>query len=321
MHRDCNHIAFCADDTYSQYMAVVIKSIAENNQNSFVTIHCLTNYVSDTNIKRITDVVDEYEHVEFEIHRIDDSPLRTLKVTAGWPIQVWYRLLIPEILDNSIKTVLFLDVDTLVTADLGELFATNLEGVSVAGTVEASVFDKSYYERIGVEYDEKYICAGVMLMNLEFWRENNLTQKMIDWAKTHKTKMLDQDAINHVCFDSKKILPMRYGVVQFYFSIDDFYREPYLSELSECLEHPAIIHYAYCAPWYKDVPKHIMYDRWQKYNRMLRHPVRRVYKSKGFLKLKLIIWNLLHAFAKRDESMTTDGIRAKINDIKNGSGL
>lgn len=319
-NRNCHHIVFCADDTYSQYIAVAIKSIAENHQSRFVIVHFLTDYISDTNIRRIREVVDEYEHVEFEIHHVDDSPLRTLKVSAGWPIQAWYRLLIPEILDNSIKKVLYLDVDTLVVSDLGELFAANLEGVSVAGTVEASVFDKSYYKRIGIEYDEKYLCAGVLLMNLEFWREHNLTQKMIDWAKTHKTKMADQDTINYVCRDSKKVLPMRYGVVQFYFSIEDFYREPYLSELADCLERPAIIHYASCVPWYRDVSRHVFYDRWIKYNSMLRHPVRRRYKSKGWLKLKLIVWNLIHSFEKR-QYMTAESVRVKIDNIKNGRAL
>lgn len=221
---NCHHIVFCADDAYSQYIAVAVKGIAENHRSSSVAVHFLTDHISDANIRRIREVVDEYEHIEFEIHHVDDSPLRTLKVSAGWPIQAWYRLLIPEILDDSIKTVLYLDVDTLVVGDLGGLFASNLDGVSVAGTVEASVFDKSYYERIGIDYDEKYLCAGVLLMNLEFWREHNLTQKMICRAKTHKTKMADQDAINYVCCDSKKILPMRYGVVQFYFSIEDALR-------------------------------------------------------------------------------------------------
>lgn len=319
-NKNCRHIAFCADNIYSQYIAVAIKSIAENHQSSFVNVHFLTDYISEANVRKIREVVDEYEQIEFEVHHVDDSLLRTLKVSAGWPIQAWYRLLIPEILDKSIKTVLYLDVDTLVVSDLGELFAANLDGVSVAGTVEASVFDKSYYERIEIEYDEAYLCAGVLLMNLEFWRNHNLTQKMIDRAKTHKTKMVDQDAINYVCCDSKKILPMRYGVVQFYFSIDEFYREPYLSELSECLERPAIIHYASCVPWYKDVSRHVFYDRWIKYNDMLRHPVRRRYKSKGLLRLKLIIWNLLHPFERR-EYMTTDAVRVKISNIKKGLSL
>lgn len=316
------HIAFSVNDSYVKYIVVTIKSIAENNRNADIVIHVLTDVLSGRTRKSLDIIGREYDNISIQIHEVDDAPLRGLK-TGSYTIYTWYRVLLPDILPDDIDRILYLDADTLVLDDLSSLFTIDMSGKSIASVVEDRTFDNYHYDRLGYGRDKHYVCCGVLLINLDYWREHCLTEKIIAWAQEHNDELVfpDQDAINYICSDTKILLPLRYGIVQWFFNNDKFYEQLWLPQLNECIENPAIVHYAYCVPWYKDVPKHIMYDRWQKYNRMLRHPVRRVYKSKGLLKLKLIIWNLLHAFAKRDESMTTDGIRAKINDIKNGSGL
>lgn len=287
------HIVFCVDDSYARYLPVVVKSIICNNPSHSTVIHVLSDFLSAKSVRLLHEAAGDAANISLEIHIVDDTPLRSLRTSDKWPIQAWYRLLIPEVLGADVRRALYLDTDTLVVGDLGELFAADLEGVSIAAVVEASVFDRANYERIGMEYDERYVCSGLLLMNLDYWREHRLTQKIIEWAALRRTHMVDQDAINYVCRDSKKILPMRYGVVQFFFDSKEFYREPYLSELENCLEHPVIIHYAFCYPWQRDAAPHIMHGEWVKYNRMLRHPVRSKYKGRGWPLIKTALKNIL----------------------------
>ena len=47
---------------------------------------------------------------------------------------------------------------------------------------------------------DKYVNAGVLLINLKKWREDNIQEKLFTWAKENQEKILwvDQDVINSV---------------------------------------------------------------------------------------------------------------------------
>lgn len=315
MDKEYNHIVFCINDDYAKYLQVVIKSIVCHNCDQNIIIHILSDYLSGNNIRLLNDVVCNTSSIRIEIHIIDDVALKGLKISRKWPIQAWYRLLIPQILDKSIRVALYLDADTLVVGNLNDVFSTNLDGISIAAVIEASVFNKSYYERLGMRNDQRYICSGVLLMNLDFWREHDLSRKMIAWAKCNNLQLPDQDTINYFCRDSKKVLPLRYGIVHFFFCSDEFYKEPYLSELQDCLEHPIIIHYAFCYPWQKDASRHIMHKEWVKYNRMLSHPVKSTYNAKGWLLMKMVLWDILHLFKDR-RTLNVEEVKAEIKKKK-----
>ena len=313
------HIAFCVDEAYVQYICVTIKSIAENNRARPVVIHLVIDHIASKSIMRLHEVTDEYKHLSLQIHVIDDTPLRNLELRR-WPIHAWYRILLPDLLSIEIERVLYLDADTIVMTDLGELFDLDMTGKSIAAVVEDNTFNQQYYERLGYDNDKNYICSGVILMNLRYWREYHLKEEIIEWAiaNTDKLKLPDQDTINYVCRDTKILLPLRFGIVQWFFHVDEFYEPPYLQELEDCLRNPAIIHYGFSSPWELDAPKHLMRDKWVCYNKMLLHPIRCIYKSKGCLLVKSILWDLLHLFKGRCP-LTIEDAYVKIAEKKQPS--
>lgn len=318
MDNEYIHIAFCVDDIYARYIAVSIKSIAENfrmYKGGGICIHVVTDNISKKSVDRLDEIINGYERLSLRIHRVNDSILKGLK-TNSWTIYAWYRLLLPNILPIDIKRVLYLDADTLVMSDLSELFTIDMTDKSIAGVIEDNTFNKEYYDRLGYKSDKQYICSGVLLMNLEYWREHHLAEKMINWAiiNEDKLKLPDQDTINYICQDTKIILPLRFNIIQFFFTNEQFYKQPYLTQLKDCIENPAIIHYAFYGPWYKDAPRHIMYDYWIKYNRMLLHPVKLKYKSKGRLKLKHIIWDMLHNINDR-QNISLKDIKCRLANL------
>ena len=312
------HIAFCVNDAYVPYITVTIKSIAENNRYGKVSIHILTDSITSKNRERLKEMVEGYDNMLLYVYEVDDTLLRDL-YAGNFTIYTWYRILIPMVLPTTIDRVLYLDADTLVTANLSELFDIDMTNKSIAAVVEDNTFVQKHYERLRYESSKHYICTGVLLMNLDYWRENCLTDKMIEWAYKYskKLKFPDQDAINYICQDTKILLPLRYGILQWFFTNDKFYEMPFREQLKDCIERPAIIHYAFCAPWYKDTATHMMYGHWMRYNLMLRHPVQQRYKAKGLLKLKLVIWDILHPFKERDY-VTIGAAVSKIKKAENG---
>lgn len=292
MNSQSMHVAFCVNDGYAQYIMVTIKGLLENNSNPIV-IHVLSDYISERNVARLKDLVSSYPFAELNVVIVDDSKLRGLKDT--WTIYTWYRVLLPEILDKDVHRVLYLDADVLVAGNIGELFRLDMTGKAIAGTIDFQSKDISTYKRCGYEPEKEYVCAGIMLMNLDYWRKHDIANQVVRWGRDNNDRIQfpDQDSINYICRNAKILLPLKYDIVDGFFH-DDYYYQHYPRELRECVESPVIIHYAGQAPWVVELSNHLLQDEWEKYNRALKKPVKKVYQSKGFLKIKVILYRLFH---------------------------
>lgn len=288
------HFAFCVNDGYVPYICVTIKGIIENHKKENVTIHVLSDFISTKKERLLNEVVSNYDNVSLRVHIVDDSILKGLKDT--WSIYTWYRVLLPKVLPNEVHRVLYLDADTLVSNNVSELFEMDMTDKAIAGAIDILSFIPETFERCMYEQEKGYICAGVMLMNLDYWRDNDLTDKVVNWGRENdaRIKFPDQDTINYLCRDQKIILPLKYGIIGAYFEDEVFFKQPYLEQVKDCLSSPTIIHYAGQAPWKIELANHPLQEEWEKYNNMLSHPAKREYITKGRNFIKMKVWNMLH---------------------------
>lgn len=293
------HVAFCVNDAYIPYIAVTLKSIGENNRDDKVVVYVLSDYISQEHKNLMEVVASPYPNMILYTQIVDDGALRDLKDT--WTVYTWYRVLLTHYLPDDVHRILYLDADTIVVGNLRELFFWDMSDKAIACVVDPESFNSETYRRLKYEPSKKYVCAGVMLMNLDYWRKNDLSRTIIEWGYQHNDiiRFPDQDTINYLCRDSKIVLPLRFGIMGCFFKKDVFFRKPYTHELRDCIECPVIIHYAGQAPWIVELSNHLMQDEWDKYNQLLPRPVRKVYMTKGLGLIKLHLWNLLHLGRKR----------------------
>ena len=106
--------------------------------------------------------------------------------------------------------------------------------------------------------------SGVLLMNLKSFRQYNLDNKFIKFSKSHFLNHHDGTAINVICFNHIKILPLKYNVQRRFYNIgyekfiEEFtikqaqefrYKE---EELFEAFYSPVNLHFTgYDKPWDK----------------------------------------------------------------------
>ncbi len=150
----------------------------------------------------------------------------------------------------NIHKVLYLDCDIVVNDSLDSLFAMDMGNKSVAGCVDVQHYSADTYERLEYSRDKGYICSGVLMMNLDKWREKELSARITEYSKQNSNKILfpDQDAINYVCQDDKIILSPRFGVLVPFCRHKEFMLE-HKREMEELMDSPAIVHYAGYQPW------------------------------------------------------------------------
>lgn len=106
---------------------------------------------------------------------------------SRWTYMTLMRLALPELLPEE-KRALWLDVDTIVTEDIGALFDLDLGGCPVGAAREPE------WSRPG----RVYFNAGVLLMDLDALR-GDLCRALIRQVNTVPMDFKDQDAINEVC--------------------------------------------------------------------------------------------------------------------------
>ncbi len=305
-------IAFCVNDRYAEYIGVTVRSICDTQTGSEVVIHVLSDALSDRRRRVLEEIVAPFGNIKINFYIVDDSVLRGLKDT--WSIYTWYRVLLPGLLPAEVHRVLYLDTDTLVTGDLSELFSMDMTGIAIACATDIMSFDDEAFIRCGFPKEKIYVCAGVMLMNLDFWRDGNLSERIIKYGFEHDAEIRfpDQDTINILCQDTKTVLPMKYGIQESFFRDERLYSRQWRGQMLECVEDPRIVHYAGCAPWIKEFDWTVMHHRWMACSRKLRRPVRPRFKTGGLNKLKVWVYGLLHSDHRK--RLTEEAVRKKLKE-------
>ena len=149
------------------------------------------------------------------------------------------RLLLAETVDADF--IIYSDVDFLWQADVAELWKLKDESRVLQACIDGLVttLDKegAWFRERGLAFaPERYVCTGLLIMNLKKWRAGGLGRRTMDFLDRHRDVLfVDQSAINAVV-DDIGILPRKWG---------RFSRELAKRELGG----EWAIHYAGGAPW------------------------------------------------------------------------
>ncbi|MEQ1661432.1 MAG: glycosyltransferase family 8 protein [Thiobacillus sp.] len=215
MSHECFTIVFASDDRGVLPLGVAIYSLISNAGNhTAYKIYVLDNNITSENKNKILALLAE----KYSLHRIifvnviEQVGALDLPVTDKWPITTWTRVLIPDLLPNENGLVLYCDIDLLFCRDLTELFHTPLGGKAMGVVLEHRSHEGSHFnERLGIPLSHPgYFNAGVILMDLQVFRERSLVKRILDFAAAHREQLtcLDQDALNGALSD--EIMPINH---------------------------------------------------------------------------------------------------------------
>lgn len=209
------NIVIACDESYLPHAATMLCSLLENNK-SPLKIFLLHNGIVRKKLKLLSRFVESYksELLPIEIH---DDVLSSLKITHHFSNVNYYRLLIPDIIPNEIMKVIYLDTDLLVRKPLDTLWSTELTGKFLAAVEEE--ISTNHKKELGLSLNYKYFNSGVMLIDVEKWRNESLHRKVIRFVKENPEKIeyVDQDGLNAILDGDWVELPMNWNVQSNYF--------------------------------------------------------------------------------------------------------
>lgn len=127
------------------------------------------------------------------------------------------RLLIPNLVRSDVA--LYLDADLLISIDVlafKKVEVGNFVLAAVRGSEVIKTFDRSFLiGKLHWPTDCEYFNAGVLLLNLRKWREDNLEVKWRGIAEKYPGELLshDQTLLNAVCEGQFERLPREYNLL------------------------------------------------------------------------------------------------------------
>jgi len=200
------HIAFGIDENYARCMGVLITSIVSYNPEVPLMFHIFTESIRPEDIQRIVRLTERHP-ISIHIYYINTDAVKSLPAASHYSTAVYYRILMPAILQGTAGRVLYLDSDIICIGSLAELAHLDIEGSSVAAVMDVQRVADEKKQELHLQHDN-YFNSGVMLIAVEKWNEADLSSQVLHVLSENKGKfsLVDQDALNIVL--DGKVVPL-----------------------------------------------------------------------------------------------------------------
>lgn len=255
-------IVCSADNNYVMPTGIMLTSLLENNKGNEVNIHLLDGGLTDLSKSQLSDICNQYnQHITF--YPMDDKlfenfPMgENFQVTHINTMATYYRLYMSKVLPKDIDKVIYLDGDMIILDSLMSMWNYPMEGKAIAAIPDPFNNMVTHYNRLRYPMNLGYFNAGVLLIDLQYWREHDCLELFLDIVDKYKNRLSshDQDVLNVAFMNDKIVLPLKYNVMPGY--LFKLKYNPlsweFEEQIVEAQKHPVIIHFSFVPkPWYKD---------------------------------------------------------------------
>lgn len=196
-------VACASDAKYVRPLAAMLRSLVDN----IGTGRALDVYVLHSGIgERERGAVAHGWPARCAAHWLttDENAFGGLPLWGRMPVATYFKLALPEMLPQSVARAIWLDCDLLVQGDIGQLWDRDL-GSRPLGAVQDAVvplvssrFGIARYGALGIDATEKYFNAGVMVIDVNAWRRDNVQARAIDYLRRYHRSVVfwDQEGLN-----------------------------------------------------------------------------------------------------------------------------
>lgn len=247
------HIAFTIDEKFVRFCAVTMVSVLEHNEPSDVMFHVVSDGISQT----ACDTLSQLAARKGAFIAFYTVPAEAMKgYSIRWEgkrlsMVVFYRCILASLLPESVSKVLYLDCDILVLDNIDELWNTDISGKALAAVPDSFIVNPVHCRRLHYDVSFNYFNGGVLLLNLDYWRENHIEEKCRIYYQQYPDRVIynDQDLLNGLLYDHKLLLGMKWDVQEGAYRIPKGKNVNWKPSYTETILHPSILHYSSRKPW------------------------------------------------------------------------
>jgi lipopolysaccharide biosynthesis glycosyltransferase len=194
------------------------------------------------NEARIRQIIADFGNAAVEFIRFTPGGEKSFPINGHITLGAYLRLFMAEYVDPSVDRLLYLDCDLIIRKDIGPLWAVDIDNYLAAAALEPYLEE---HEALGFIPGDAYFNSGVMLINLERWRGQNLLASFIACANERYSALTywDQDILNCVLRGQVAFLNPRWNFLAIYAEMLPEQLRLTRDEFISIRRDPAIIHF------------------------------------------------------------------------------
>ena len=247
------NLSAAINDAYTPYVYVMMQSLFEENPEAEVFVYLLQYDLSEESREALHCLAESFGNhlvpLSIDTTKLSEKLPRTLE----WPLEVYFRLLLPDLLPEDVDRILYLDADIIVNQRLRSFYESDFKGKLILGcrdlalknlTTEQCLEKRS--EKLRPLFEKRcYINSGVLLFCMEELRKKYHFRDYLHLAEELDFQIFspDQDLINYLHRDEiGYVNEWKYNFLTWIGANNGYDYERTEREV-------AILHYAGQGPW------------------------------------------------------------------------
>ena len=236
------NICLITDNNYFLPTLTAIESVKQNVPEE-KCIYVLSDCLSSDNVKFLNRMSSNTTKIKFIT--VEENPCSSIDTSHAYVSKTaMIKFLLPRILKDLDK-VLYIDGDVLVLKNIVEMYETDISDKYAAVVLDFTAMEK-HKHHIDLKMPT-YFNSGMMLLNLERMRNDNITDKLIENKLNDKFRIyMDQDALNLSFAGKIKVLSPKYNLMKANLNypiqeLSQFFKID-VSDMHKIMKTPVILH-------------------------------------------------------------------------------
>jgi lipopolysaccharide biosynthesis glycosyltransferase len=248
------HITFNIDANYVKHCGVTMVSILTSNPGETFRFHIVADSLPAADRDALSQLAARYGS-QVAYYAPDQDLLRGFEIrkfSRRISLATYYRCILSDLLPADVHRVLYLDCDIVVMGNLLPFWQTPMDertGVAVVDDIGCGELGR--YDVLQYPARYSYFNAGVMLINLDYWRSHRMAQACVDYYHRYPERILfnDQDLLNSLLYDHKVTVGLEWNVQDGFYRNTPQFDAAWHARHDATLRHPLILHYTNRKPW------------------------------------------------------------------------
>jgi lipopolysaccharide biosynthesis glycosyltransferase len=197
---------FCLDQNYNKQLLTTLNSLNLNSTSKFnvYIIHSYPESLYDLIEKNkiIFDNINKFQVFKYLQNNHVFPNIENSHVSEA----TYYRFFLEDYIKEEVDYLIYLDCDILCLNNPTDILTENIRKLDKSNFMIAASTEyihtpetSELFNRLELKGNQ-YFNAGVILINYQMWKSNNLKHKLLSTMKLlhHKINFWDQDILNHV---------------------------------------------------------------------------------------------------------------------------
>jgi len=195
-------LVYAINNEFIPHFATSLTSLLRRNPNLFDRYFVVMSQPDMTQMKKAIEYFKKEFNINIELLNFDALRFNPSELSEHLPksSSTYFRMFLAELLPQDVDKVLYLDADTVILGRLDELVNQEFNNFYFLAVPECLFSLKSIPKKMADNnlIGKHYFNTGVMLINLDKWRGEALSDRLLKTGQAYRNVITywDQDILN-----------------------------------------------------------------------------------------------------------------------------